>query len=126
MTKRSDETVVAEMVFPTRANHYGTLFGGEALKLMDMAAFIAASRAARKEVVTASLDRTDFREPVRSGDLAEVVARVIARGRTSLTVETTLSSENLLSGERRVCSVGRFVMVAVDADGRPQPLDESD
>ena len=116
-----DVTVVSEMVFPNQTNHYGTLFGGEALKLMGMAAFIAASRDARKHVVMASLDRTSFHEPIRQGDLAEVLARVVARGTTSLTVETELFSENLLTGERRLCSVSRFVMVVVDHDGRPAP-----
>lgn len=109
------------MVFPTQTNHYGTLFGGEALKLMDKAAFITASRDVRKSVVTASVDRTDFHEPIRQGDLAEVLGRVVERGRSSLTVETQLFSENLLTGQRRLCSVARFVMVAVGDDGRPIP-----
>ena len=121
--KASDEdvTVVSEMVFPPQTNHYGTLFGGEALKLMGKAAFIAASRSARQTVVMASLDRTSFHEPIRQGDLAEVLARVAERGRTSLTVEAELFSENLLSGERRLCGEARFVMVVVDHDGRPVP-----
>ena len=34
------ETRIVEMVFPNQANHYGTLFGGDALRLMDMAAFV--------------------------------------------------------------------------------------
>jgi acyl-CoA hydrolase len=121
MPTSENETIVAEMVFPTQTNHYGTLFGGEALKLMDKAAFITASRAARKPVVTASVDRTDFRAPVHQGNLAEVVGRLVARGRTSLIVETELFSENLLTGERQLCTVARFVMVTIDAEGRPTP-----
>jgi uncharacterized protein (TIGR00369 family) len=112
-------TIVAEMVFPTQTNHYGTLFGGEALKLMDKCAFITASRDVHKAVVTASVDRTDFHAPVRQGELAEVIGRVVARGRTSLTVETQLFSENLRTGERKLCTVAKFVMVAVDDDGKP-------
>jgi acyl-CoA hydrolase len=38
------ETRIVEMVFPNQTNHYGTLFGGDALRLMDMAAFVTASR----------------------------------------------------------------------------------
>jgi acyl-CoA hydrolase len=66
------ETRIVEMVFPNQANHYGTLFGGDSLRLMDMAAFVAASRHARKPVVTASSERIDFHVPVRQGQLAEV------------------------------------------------------
>ena len=49
-----------EMVFPDQTNHYGTLFGGHALRLMDKAAFVAASRYARKTVVTACSERVNF------------------------------------------------------------------
>jgi acyl-CoA hydrolase len=122
MTSSDEVTVVADMVFPTQTNHYGTLFGGEALKMMDKAAFIMASRDARQLIVTASIDRTDFKHPVRQGELAEVLARVVARGRSSITVETQLFSENLVTGERILCSTAQFVMVAVSADGRPQAI----
>lgn len=122
MSSTSEVTVVVDMVFPTQTNHYGTLFGGEALKLMDKAAFIMASRDARQFFVTASIDRTDFKHPVRLGELAEVQARVISRGRSSITVETQLFSETLLTGERILCATAQFVMVAVTAEGRPQAL----
>ena len=48
------EARLIEMVFPQQTNHYGTLFGGQALALMDKAAFVVASRYARRTVVTAS------------------------------------------------------------------------
>lgn len=110
------------MVFPNQTNHYGTLFGGDALRLMDMAAFVTASRHARRPVVTASSERIDFHVPVRQGQLAEVVGRVISTGRTSLTVEVELWAEDLLSGRRELCTKGSFVLVAVDEHGRPTPI----
>jgi acyl-CoA hydrolase len=116
------DVIIAEMVFPNQTNHYGTLFGGDALRLMDKAAFIAASRYSRSAVVTASLEETDFRQPVRQGELAEVVGRVVSSGRTSMIVQTELFSENLITGVRRLCSASRFVMVSVDEAGRPAPL----
>jgi acyl-CoA hydrolase len=113
------ETRIVEMVFPNQTNHYGTLFGGDALRLMDMAAFVTASRHARRPVVTASSERIDFHVPVRQGQLAEVVGRVIRTGRTSLTVEVELWAEDLLTGKRELCTKGSFVLVAVDDQGRP-------
>jgi len=121
---KSPETRIVEMVFPNQANHYGTLFGGDALRLMDMAAFVAASRHARKPVVTASSKRIDFHVPVRQGQLAEVVGRVSRTGRTSMTVEVELWAEDLLTGRRQLCTKGSFVLVAVDEDGRPVPIGE--
>ncbi len=47
------EARLLEMVFPDHTNHLGTLFGGQALAWMDKAAFIVASRHARRAVVTA-------------------------------------------------------------------------
>ncbi len=113
------EARVIEMVFPNQTNHYGTLFGGQALALMDKAAFIAASRFARRAVVTANSERVDFHIPVHQGDLVEAVARVAATGRTSMTVEVDLFAEDLLSGTRRLATRGKFVMVALDKDGKP-------
>src|SRR5215472_4078662 len=115
----ADETRIVEMVFPDQTNHYGTLFGGHALRLMDQAAFISASRYCRATVVTARSEKVDFHTPVRQGQLVELVARVIAVGKTSMTVEVKLFSEHLLSGRRQLCTRGRFVLVALDDRGRP-------
>jgi acyl-CoA hydrolase len=108
-----------EMVFPDQTNHYGTLFGGHALRLMDKAAFVAASRYARRTVVTACSERIDFKNAAQHGNLIELNASVVATGRSSMTVAVTLHAEDLLSGERRLCAEGRFVLVALDEEGKP-------
>jgi uncharacterized protein (TIGR00369 family) len=114
-----------EIVFPTDVNHYGTLFGGKAVAMMDVVASIAAMRAAHKPVVTASIDRIDFKEPIRQGNLVETIARVVAIGRTSITVEVELWRVLAESGERVLSTVGKFVMVAIDRDGKPTPVNPS-
>ncbi len=111
-----------EMVFPDQTNHYGTLFGGHALRLMDKAAFVAASRYARRTVVTACSERVDFKNAVRHGSLIELIASVIATGRSSMTVSVDLFAEDLLSGNRKLCANGRFVLVALDEHGVPAPI----
>ena len=116
------EVRLIEMVFPEQTNHYGTLFGGQALALMDKAAFIVASRYARRTVVTASSEKCDFHVPVRQGQLVELHARVAATGRTSMTVDVDLYSEDLLTGDRQLGTRGRVVLVALDAHGRPAPV----
>ena len=108
-----------EMVFPGQTNHFGTLFGGQALALMDKAAFIVASRYARRTVVTASSEKCDFHVPVRQGQLVELDARVVGTGQTSIVVEVDLYAEDLLTGDRQLGTRGRFVLVALDAHGRP-------
>ena len=113
------EVCIVDLVFPDHANHLGTLFGGQALAWMDKAAFIAASRHARRSVVTARSERVDFRAPVRTGQLVEVRARVVSQGRSSMQVDVSLFAEDLLDGARTLCCSGRFVMIALDGHGRP-------
>jgi acyl-CoA hydrolase len=113
------EARTVDMVFPGQANHYGTLYGGQALALMDKLAFMVASRYARATVVTASSERCDFHVPVRQGQLMELHARVVGTGRTSITVDVDLYAEDLLTGERQLATHGRFVQVALDANGKP-------
>ena len=116
------EARMLEIVFPDHTNHLGTLFGGTALAWMDKAAFIAASRYARRTVVTARSEQVDFKLPIKQGQLVETIARVVEVGRTSMQVEVELVAEDLLSGERELCTRGRFVMIALDARGRPAPV----
>lgn len=111
-----------EIVFPTDANHQGTLFGGKALAMMDITASIAALRASRKPVVTASIDRTDFKQPIYVGEIAETTARVVKIGNTSITLEVELWAEHPLTGDRRLSAVAKFVMVALGPDGKPTPV----
>lgn len=116
------ETRFIEMIFPEQANHYGTLFGGNALSLVGKAAFVAATRFARCPIVMASSDKVKFHAPVKVGELAEIVARIERIGRSSMTVAVEMTSEVLLTGQRRVAVTGTFEMVAVDANGRPAAI----
>ncbi|MCA1298602.1 acyl-CoA thioesterase [Stappia indica] len=116
------DAVLVEMIFPEQANHYGTLFGGNALSLMAKAAFVAATRRAGCAVVMARSDRVDFTTPVRVGELLELRAAVIRVGCSSMSVEVTAEAWDLDGSTRRDVLSGRFEMVAVDAAGRPRAI----
>ncbi|HEX7339738.1 MAG TPA: acyl-CoA thioesterase [Rhodanobacteraceae bacterium] len=122
-SQRPREAVLMEMVFPHHTNHLGTLFGGQALAWMDKVAFIAASRYARRTVVTGRSERADFRVPVRQGQLVEVRAVIVEVGRSSMQVEVSLTAEDLLTGDRCLCTQARFVMIALDAHGKPTTVE---
>jgi acyl-CoA hydrolase len=118
-----DGTVrMMDMVFPPQTNHYGTLFGGDALRMLGKGAFIAATRASRAVMVMAASDRVDFRTRVREGDMTEVIATVTMTGRSSMRVGVALWSEVLLTGVRHCAATAEFVMVSVDPSGRPAPI----
>ncbi len=110
---------MVEMVFPNTTNHYGTMFGGKVLDLMDRAAFLAATRFSNHSIVTASMEHIDFFVPVKQGHLVELIAEIVYTGRTSLTVRVDLFSENPIERSRTHASQGYFNMVAVDSDGKP-------
>ena len=117
-----DTVAMVEIVFPDQANSVGRMFGGEAIAYMTKAAFVAASRHSGKLVVLASSERIDFARTIEIGEIVEAEARVERVGRSSMSIETKLWSENLLTGERHITATGHFTMVAVDKDHRPVPV----
>lgn len=101
-----------DVVFPGDTNHHGTLFGGAGFALMDRVAFIAATRHGRVPFVTASCERIDYTAPVKLGQIVELTAKVTRVGRTSLSVTVEMIAENMVGGERVLCTRGLFHMVA--------------
>jgi acyl-CoA hydrolase len=122
VSERHRTGTLMEIVYPEDTNSQGTLFGGHALSLMDRLAFIVASRYTRMPVVTASSEKIEFRSPVKQGELVELTGTVVDVGRSSLRVRIDMHREDLLTGDRSLCTTGEFVMVAVGEDGRPQPI----
>jgi acyl-CoA hydrolase len=109
----------SELMMPHHANNLGHVFGGVMLSMMDKTAAVAAFRHCRKNVVTASIDRVDFREPIHVGDLVVMQASVNYVGRTSMEVGVRVEAEELLSGRRRHTNSCYLTFVAVDRNGRP-------
>jgi acyl-CoA hydrolase len=120
--KRMEPLRIVEMVFPNTTNHYGTMFGGKVLELMDRAAFLAATRFSNQAMVTASTEHIDFFVPIKHGNLIELVAKVIFTGNSSLSIKVDLYSENPIQKSRVHASQGYFHMVAVDENGRPTSI----
>ncbi len=104
---------------PQHANNLGHVFGGVVMAMMDKCAAISALRHARVTVVTASIDRVDFREPIHVGDLVVMKASVNYVGTTSMEVGVRVEAEELLSGKRRHTNSCYLTFVAVDRNGRP-------
>ena len=120
---KASETRTAKVVAPHTTNSYNTLSGGELLGWMDEIAAIAASRFSRYPVVTASLDRIDFKHPIPAGSIVEMVARVTRCGRTSVQVTVDVYVEYLRNTERLHAVTGQFAMVAIGENKKPVPID---
>jgi acyl-CoA hydrolase len=126
LSKRVSESQheTSELMMPEHSNILGHVFGGVILSIMDKCAAIAAFRHSRATVVTASIDRVDFREPIRLGDLVVMKASVNFAGRTSMEVGVRVEAEDLLSGRRRHTNSCYLTFVAVDRNGRPIEVPE--
>ena len=109
-------------VLPADTNAYGNLFGGALVALIDKTASITASRHARRNVVTASIDRVDFLEPVRLGDILTVTARLNWTGRTSMEIGVEAHSENRIDGHQVLACAALLTFVAIGDAGKPVPV----
>ena len=113
---------VAQMMQPSHANPAGNVHGGEIMKMIDDAAGAVAIRHARGTVVTASIDRLDFREPVYVGNLVFLKASVNCVGRTSMEIGVRVEAEDLRSGVVRHTASAYLTFVALDEAGNPAPV----
>src|SRR5450432_1519471 len=121
-TPRSSRVETAQLVLPGLTNVHGTIFGGILMQWIDMAASIAAARHAGGPVVTASMDRLHFLDPVQLGEVVLLQAQVNFAARTSMEVGVRVLSENQATFERRQTTRAYLTFVAVDENGRPRPV----
>jgi acyl-CoA hydrolase len=116
---RESVSETSELMMPEHANNLGHVFGGVILSMMDKCAAIAAFRHSRASVVTVSIDRVDFREPIHLGDLVVMKASINSVGTSSMEVGVRVEAEDLLTGRRRHTNSCYLTFVAVDRNGRP-------
>jgi len=113
---------MAQAMFPVDANPSGNVHGGTIMKLIDTAAGIAAHRHCRTNVVTASMDRLDFHEPIFVGELVVVRASINYVGQTSMEVGVRVEAENLMTGEVRHTNSAYLTIVSLDENRKPRPV----
>jgi len=121
--KRVSESRVemAQVMFPMDANMAGNVHGGTIMKLIDTAAGIAAQRHCRTNVVTASMDRLDFHEPVFMGEIVILRASINYVGSTSMEIGVRVDAENLMTGKLRYTNSAYVTMVSLDENRKPTP-----
>lgn len=108
-----------KMIMPAHLNGAGTLFGGQALAWVDEeAAIFAACQIKSRSLVTKVMSAIDFQAPVHQGDIIEIGCRLVAVGRTSITVGCSI--RNMTTGEV-VLNVDKIVFVHLDDNGQPTP-----
>ena len=123
-TKKVSEskTEISQLMMPQHANLAGVVFGGTILALADSVAYVCASRHTGPHCVTVSVDRVDFREPIRIGELVTFLASVNFTGRSSMEIGIKIFAENLKTSQKRHTNSCYFTMVHLDDQGRPKEV----
>jgi acyl-CoA hydrolase len=123
-TVKESRVEMAQAMFPIDANQSGNVHGGTIMKLIDTAAGISALRHCRTNVVTASMDRLDFHEPVFVGELLILRASINYVGSTSMEVGVRVESEDIMTGEVRHTNSAYLTMVSLDESRKPSLVPE--
>ncbi len=121
-TVSQSKTEMNQLMLPQHANFAGVVYGGTILSVADSVAYVCAARHAGPSCVTASVDRVDFREPIRIGELVTFQASVNYVHRTSMEIGIKILAEDLRTGVKRHTNSCYFTMVRVDDKGKPQPV----
>ncbi|RIY02073.1 acyl-CoA thioesterase [Aureimonas flava] len=116
------DLTIRVQAMPADSNAAGDIFGGWVMSQMDLAAGVRGAERAGGRVVTAAVQSLSFRKPVKIGDTLCVYARIDKVGRTSVTLHVEAWARRYLSRRRELVTEGSFVMVALDATGKPSPI----
>jgi acyl-CoA hydrolase len=108
---------------PSTVNFGGKVHGGTVMKWIDEAGYACATRWSKAYCVTVYVGGIRFHRPIRIGDMVEVEARLAYTGNTSMNISVEVRSGDVKSGEMDMTTECLVVFVAVDADGRPLPVD---
>jgi len=121
--KVSESSVIlAQQMNPQDANPTGNVHGGVIMKLIDTSAGVVATKHARANTVTASIDRLDFHNPVYVGNLLRLKASLDMVGKTSMEIGVRVESEDLITGKIRHTASAYLTFVALDKKGKPMLL----
>ena len=86
---RWNEPAIRVLMMPRDTNAHGTIFGGVILSYIDQAGAIEARRQGSRFMVTVSMDKVVFHEPVFVGDLVSFWTETLRIGTSSITVKVT-------------------------------------
>ena len=106
-------------------NQYGSLFGGRVLAVIDELAFIACARTyPGRNFLTRAVRNAEFSAPAKLGDVLEFRFGVARVGTTSVTVNVEMLIHSGGANETAASFDGSVVMVCVDEQGHPVPVEE--
>ncbi|HEY4641055.1 MAG TPA: hotdog domain-containing protein [Thermoanaerobaculia bacterium] len=116
-----NEPAIRVLMMPRDTNALGSIFGGVILSYIDQAGAIEARRQGLQFMVTVSMDKIVFHEPVFVGDLVSFWTETLRIGNTSITTKVVV--EVIRNGGARVTvTEAQVVYVNIGEDRKPKPI----
>lgn len=119
-----DEPAIRVLMMPRDTNAHGTIFGGVILSYIDQAGAIEARRQGCQLMVTVSMDKVVFHEPVFVGDLVSFWTETVRIGNTSITTKVVVEALRVgTNSERVVVTEANVVYVNLGPDRKPKTIE---
>ena len=119
-----DEPAIRVLMMPRDTNAHGTIFGGVILSYIDQAGAIEARRQGLQLMVTVSMDKVVFHEPVFVGDLVSFWTETLRIGTTSITTKVVVEAIRAGDPSRRVTvTEAQVVYVNLGPDRKKAPIE---
>lgn len=115
-------SVMTELILPSVSNLLGNLLGGQMMHWMDITGALTCRRHSGREVATVTVDKIDFNEPVKVGEVVTITSKMVWVGRTSMKVRIEAVAEDTKTGEMQKTNEAYFTFVALDDNSRPTPV----
>jgi acyl-CoA thioesterase YciA len=113
---------IRQVMMPRDTNALGTIFGGVILAGRPRGRDRGAQVSPRR-IVTVSMDKVVFKQPVFVGDLVSFFTNTVRVGRTSITAHVSVWAQRRFGGGEFVhVTEADVTMVAVDEQGKPTPI----
>jgi acyl-CoA thioesterase YciA len=118
-----NEPAIRVLMMPRDTNAHGTIFGGVILSFIDQAGAIEARRQGCRFMVTVSMDKVVFHEPVFVGDLVSFWTETVRIGTTSITIKVVCEAIRGTDPDTKVIvTEATVVYVNVGEDRKPKPI----
>ncbi len=123
IAERWAEPAIRVLMMPRDTNAQGTIFGGVILSYIDQAGAIEARRQGSRLMLTVSMDKIVFHQPVFVGDLISFWTETLRIGRTSITVKVVCEAIRGTDPQKKVLvTEAQVVYVNVGEDRKPTPI----
>ena len=121
------EPAIRVLMMPRDTNAHGTIFGGVILSYIDQAGAIEARRQGCTLMVTVTMDKVVFHQPVHVGDLVSFWTETLRIGTTSITVKVVVKSHRGgMEGQEITVTEAQVVYVNVGQDRKPLAIPRRD